>query len=157
VLTRLAVALVIICIGVMLLSACGIPLRYNHPIALASQTFSIWEIKPDSPAENLGSGTVFGDAENFKLRMTLRAPLCSLYTWPTLTGRLSGNLSANPPYRWTASSRDGDLVFWGDTTGSAPTHPISVIPAAGTLSVYSCNRTLQLEFRPAGQATPQSP
>lgn len=133
-LTRVSIALSLICIGTLLLSACGWSPDLSPYLPL--ETFVLWQTNAGVPPTILGSGEIMVDASDFDATGTIFPSQCS----PQRSFKLRGSyLPGTPPRDAIAQGNNSVSGITGDLAGvvHGGKHNRSVLPVSGSMTIQN--------------------
>jgi hypothetical protein len=139
-LTRIAVVTVLFCIGILLLSACGLAPAPSLPY-IEVEDFVLWQVSPDHPDRLLGTGRVDGIPGDVHASLVLLEPLCSQHTEFNLVGRMTAGTSSSS---LTLSDRKNPDQLSLTGVFSSRRHGLTnyVLPFSGSLNLNNfCGHT----------------
>lgn len=145
---RIAVTTIFLCIGILLLSACGLSLRPAPRIrpVFVGGNFALY----DSAHTLLARGSIYSasDAHNVAGSLTFVAPDCRKGRQIALTGTIDPRL-----FLRSVPNQEVDALLWSNTRPVYGANTISLLPFKGLLSVRGAcavnDLPVEAQFLPA--------
>jgi hypothetical protein len=133
-LIRASGTVVLLCVGILLLSACGLPLLIPpaHP-TIRANSFDVWEQKEDGALVPIGWGWVDGVADDIRLELHMLPSNCLAAQKLELAGRV---VAGSPPsMHLTARQVGGEVLVLDANLRPQPiVYSVNTLPFHGSLS-----------------------